>query len=62
MGLAVEECGDGDLGAAELLGDGFKGERFRGFGVEEGLGGGGKAINEGGLSEIELSRASIALC
>jgi len=47
--LAVEESCDGDFGAAEFAGDGFEGQGFGGFGVEEGFGGGRKAVNEGCL-------------
>lgn len=49
LGLAVEERGDGDFGAAEFSGDAFEGEGFGGFGVEESLGGGGQAVDEGSL-------------
>ena len=48
-GLAVEESGDGDFVAAELLGEGFEGELFAGFGGEEGRGGAGEDRVLGGL-------------
>ncbi len=47
--MAVEEGGDGDFGAVEGLGDGFEGEGFGGFGVEESLGGDGEAVDQGAL-------------
>ena len=53
--MAVEERCDGNFGAPELLGDGFEGQGFGGFGIEEGLGGGGKPIDEGGLSIVSIS-------
>ena len=47
--LAVEQSCDGDLGAPEFGGDVLEGEGFRSLGVEEGFGGGGEAVDEGGL-------------
>jgi hypothetical protein len=47
--LAIEECRDGYFIATEFFSNRFKGERFNGFSVEEGFGGGGEAVNEGGL-------------
>lgn len=47
--MPVEERGNGDFAAAQILSDRFEGQRPGGFGVEEGLGGGREAVDEGCL-------------
>jgi hypothetical protein len=58
--LAVEEGCDSYFGASKFGGDGLEGEGFRGFGVEEGFGGDGEAVDEGGLEEeLEVTWVSL---
>lgn len=49
LGLAVEDCGDGDFVAAELGGDVFEAHFLGCFCFEEGVGLDGEAVREGGL-------------
>jgi hypothetical protein len=60
LGLSVEECCDGYFGATEFLGDGFEVEAFDGFGVEEGFGGGGEAVDERGLWIVFISKIAVS--
>lgn len=53
--LAVEERGNGDFGAVQLLCNCFKGEPGRCLGVEEGFAGGWEVGEEVGLFSIVLS-------
>jgi len=55
LGLAVEEGCNGYFGAPEFVGNGFEVEAFDGFGVKEGFGGGGEAVDEGGLGFVFVS-------
>lgn len=50
--MAVKEGGDSNFAATELLADGLEAQPLFGLSVEEGLGVGGKAINDRALSLI----------
>jgi hypothetical protein len=47
--LAIEESGDSNFTAAELIGNGFEVQPFSCFRIEEGLGGSREAIDKAGL-------------